>query len=63
MGSGRCPLAKIKGRRFSILQHDDHEAAAPDIAGSGMGYGKGKGRGDGCVDSVSALAQDLAADL
>ena len=61
--SCRCFFSEVEGSDLPILREDDHEAAAPDIAGGRMHNGERKSRCNRRVDGIASPLHHLYAHL
>ena len=63
VGEPGCALAEVQGGDRTVGHMHHHEAPAAEVAGSWECDGECELYSDGCVDGVSALLEDVPADL
>ena len=61
MGGRRSPLAEIDERRPAVGKTNQHESAAPEVAGIRLRHRQSHSDGHGRIDCVPAVAQHLHA--
>ena len=62
-GSGRGFPVVDKGLAVFLVEVDQHETAAAEVARPGIAYGEGEPGGDRSIDGVTTFAQDIEPDF